>query len=130
MVHCCFAQRGIKVSEGNDDITVKQNGIEIPVNLKYTIGMGSALGLYFAAGPDFFFDFTGDKNIEDFDISKKKAHVGLNLGLGLKLLKHLQVGVNYQLPLGDSFTLKKASDAVNNDDAKLKTWQVSAAYIF
>ena len=29
-----FAQRGIKVSEGNDDITVKQNGIDIPVNLK------------------------------------------------------------------------------------------------
>ena len=28
-----FAQRGIKVSEGNDDITVKQNGIDIPVNL-------------------------------------------------------------------------------------------------
>ena len=36
-----FAQRGIKVSEGNDDITVKQNGIDIPVNLKYTIGLGS-----------------------------------------------------------------------------------------
>lgn len=32
-----FAQRGIKVSEGNDDITVKQNGIDIPVNLKYTM---------------------------------------------------------------------------------------------
>ena len=26
-----FAQRGIKVSEGNDDITVKQNGIDIPL---------------------------------------------------------------------------------------------------
>ena len=45
-----FAQRGIKVSEGNDDITVKQNGIDIPVNLKYTIGLGSLAsicGLYF-----------------------------------------------------------------------------------
>ena len=45
-----FAQRGIKVSEGNDDITVKQNGIDIPVNLKYTIGLGSLLGIYIAAG--------------------------------------------------------------------------------
>ena len=52
-----FAQRGIKVSEGNDDITVKQNGIDIPVNLKYTIGLGSLAGIYLAAGPDFYFDF-------------------------------------------------------------------------
>ena len=36
-----FAQRGIKVSEGNEDLTIKQNGIDIPVNLKYTIGLGS-----------------------------------------------------------------------------------------
>jgi hypothetical protein len=48
-----FAQRGIKVSEGNEDLTIKQNGIDIPVNLKYTIGLGSMAGIYLAAGPDF-----------------------------------------------------------------------------
>ena len=30
-----FAQRGIKVSDADADVTVKQNGIDIPVNLKY-----------------------------------------------------------------------------------------------
>lgn len=49
--------------------------------------------------------------------------VGLNLGVGVKLIKHLQVGVNYQFPMGDSFKL-------NNVDAKNKTWQISAAYLF
>ena len=67
-----FAQRGIKVSEGNDDITVKQNGIDIPVNLKYTIGLGSLLGIYIAAGPDFFFDFKK----KDY-VDRKKAQVHL-----------------------------------------------------
>jgi hypothetical protein len=43
-----FSQRG----KGD----VKQIGAEVPINLKYTIGLGSLLGVYFAAGPDFFFD--------------------------------------------------------------------------
>ena len=68
-----FAQRGIKVSEGNDDITVKQNGIDIPVNLKYTIGLGSLAGIYLAAGPDFYFDFEKKSGID-----KKKAEVGIS----------------------------------------------------
>ena len=92
-----FAQRGIKVSEGNDDITVKQNGIDIPVNLKYTIGLGSLAGIYLAAGPDFYFDFEKKSGID-----KKKAEVGINVGAGLKLLNHLQVGANYNIPLGNT----------------------------
>lgn len=109
-----FSQRG------EDDF--KQTGLEIPVNLKYTIGLGSMLGIYVAAGPDFFFDFK-DKDYVD----SKKAQVALNLGAGVKLIKHLQLGVTYQLPMGDSFTLKNVDDAIG---AKTKTWQVSVAYIF
>ena len=102
----------------------KQQGIEIPVNLKYTIGVGSILGIYFAAGPDFFFNF------KDIDVSgweAKKTQVAVNLGAGLKLLKKLQVGLTYQIPMGDSFEWKDASSVIG---AKNKTWQVSLAYIF
>ena len=106
---------------GTDDW--KQQGIEIPVNLKYTFGLGSTLGIYLAAGPDFFFNF---KDIDIDGVDKKSTQVGLNLGAGVKLLKHLQAGINYQIPLGDSFDLKALSDA----GAKTKTWQVSLAYIF
>lgn len=108
---------------GEDDW--KQQGIELPVNLKYTFGLGSMLGLYVAAGPDFFFNFK-DVKWDGMVIEKKNTQVGLNLGAGVKLLKHLQIGVNYQIPLGDSFDLKQLKDA----GAKTKTWQVSAAYIF
>lgn len=102
----------------------KEQGIEVPINLKYTIGLGSLLGIYIAAGPDFFFNFK-DIDVKDFD--SKKAQVGLNLGAGVKLIKHLQVGVNYQIPFGDSFTWENTGKAIG---AKNKTWQVSAAYIF
>ena len=120
-----FAQRGIKVSEGNEDYTVKQNGIDIPVNLKYTIGLGSLAGIYLAAGPDFYFDFAGNKTIEGVKTDKKKAEVGINVGAGVKLLNHLQVGANYNIPLGDTAKFE-GTDA----SYKTKTWQVSVAYIF
>ena len=120
-----FAQRGIKVSEGNDEITVKQNGIDIPVNLKYTIGLGSLAGIYLAAGPDFYFDFAGNKTVEGMRTDKKKAEVGINVGAGLKLLNHLQVGANYNIPLGNTADIEGT-----NASYKTKTWQVSVAYIF
>ena len=110
-----FSQRG------KDDF--KKQGIEIPLNLKYTIGLGSILGVYFAAGPDFFFNF---KDIDIEGMKAKKTQVALNLGAGLKLLKKLQVGVTYQIPMGDNFELKNLGEGIG----KTKTWQVSAAYIF
>lgn len=120
-----YSQKGDKL----DGIDTKQAGLDIPINLKYSIGLGSMLGVYIAAGPDFYFNFKGDEKFVDDELTleKKKAQVGINVGAGLKLLRHLQVGFNYNIPLGDSFTWKDAYEAVG---AKNKTWQVSAAYIF
>ncbi|MDO4950237.1 MAG: outer membrane beta-barrel protein, partial [Bacteroidales bacterium] len=114
----------------------KQQGLEIPVNLKHTIGLGNLAGLYLAAGPDFYFNF---KDVKDSaGLKKKDAQVGLSLGAGLKLLNHLQVGVNYLIPLSNSYdwsdTLYTFAPLGDGDSTggniKTKTWQVSAAYIF
>lgn len=110
---------------GSDDL--KEQGIEIPVNLKYTIGVGSILGIYLAAGPDFFFNF---KDIDIQGMEAKKTQVALNLGAGVKLLKKLQVGINYQIPMGDSFEWSDVGETLTDFGAKTKTFQVSLAYIF
>ena len=120
-----FFQKGIKA----DNDAVKQYGLDIPVNLKYNIGLGSLLGIYLAAGPDFYFDFKGNENGYD----KRRAMVGVNVGAGLKLIKHLQIGFNYNIPLGKSgdVTWKDGFDSVFKADSyKTKTWQISAAYLF
>ena len=120
-----FSQRGIKL----DGQSEKENGLEIPVNLKYTIGLGSLLGIYVAAGPDFYFNFAKDKSLgQNLNLNRKNAQVGINLGAGVKLLKHLQVGFNYNVPLGDSLTVEDATTALFS--SKTKVWQVSAAYLF
>ena len=118
-----YSQRG--------DGDVEQQGLEIPVNLKYTIGLGSMLGVYVAAGPDFFFNF---KDVEASEgLGKEKSQVSINIGAGLKLLKKLQIGVTYQIPTNDSHYRKYISlvpGAKNDTGARQKTWQVSLAYIF
>ena len=110
---------------------VKQEGLEIPVNLKWSFGLGSMLGAYLAAGPDFFFNFN-DTSHEYMKM--EEAQVSINLGAGLKLLKKLQVGLTYQIPIQDSHYLTNISlapDAKASDiGAAQKTWQVSLAYIF
>ena len=111
-----YAQRG------KDEL--KQQGIEVPLNLKYTIGLGSVAGIYIAAGPDFFFNF---KDVDVKEMDAKKTQVAVNVGAGLKLLKKLQVGITYQIPMGDSFEWKDAGSVIT---AKNKTWQASLAYIF
>ena len=117
-----FSQRGVKIG----DESIKENGLDIPINLKYTIGLGSMLGVYVAAGPDFYFNFSGDKTYEDVGrLYKKNAQVGINVGAGLKLVKHLQVGFNYNIPLNKTAEWKDADLSY-----KTKMWQISAAYIF
>ena len=110
-----YSQRG----EGE----YKQQGLDIPINLKYTIGLGSMFGIFIAAGPDFYFNF---KDIDIAELEAKKKLVSLNVGAGVKLIQHLQIGVNYNIPLGDSFKLKNVGDV----DSKYRTWQVSLAYMF
>lgn len=116
-----FSQRG-----GGE---IKQQGIEVPVNLKWSFGFGSMLGAYLAAGPDFFFNF---KDIENG--TTEKTQVAINLGAGLKLFRKLQVGLTYQIPMNDSYKLDTMPGvgSVKDEDlaVKFKTWQVSLAYIF
>lgn len=122
-----YSQRGIKVNGE----TEKENGIELPVNLKYNIGLGSLASVYVAAGPSFFFSLEGDEKIQGFKLERKKAQLGLNLGAGVNLIKHLQVGVNYHIPMSKSaeYTFGNVTDAVK-DSYKTKVWQISAAYFF
>ena len=137
-----YSQKGAKISF--DDLgstTFKQQGIEIPVNLKYSIGLGSSASIYFAAGPSFYFNMNSDDDLtfdsETGSLDYDKSEVSLNLGVGVKLLKHLQLGVNYNMGLTDSAKAKidssNSSDiwnVINGESYKSKMWQVSVAYLF
>lgn len=119
-----YSHKGAMKVEGE---TAKMNSIEIPVNLKYTIGLGSLLGVYIAVGPQFGYNI-GKKNFSDYDFKLKGSNLSANVGAGVKLLGHLQAGVNYNIALGK--TGESFSDHTKAFDFKTNTWQVSVAYLF
>ena len=135
-----YSQTGMSFTDDGADETLKSHSIEIPVNLKYSIGLGSLASVYAAAGPQFAFALSQDEWKNDLKNYKskpfKKSQLSLNLGVGVKLFSHLQAGVTYNIPLGDTaeFDGFDAADvpgaAFEAFSAKNKTWKVNVAYIF
>ena len=55
-VAALYNQSGAKAQSGNEEVSQTFKSIEVPVNLKWTLGLGSTLGAYIAAGPQFGFN--------------------------------------------------------------------------
>lgn len=125
-VAALYSQSGIDV---NNKSSEKLKSVEIPVNLKWTLGLGSTFGVFIAAGPQFGFSINdGWKQLME---ESNKSFVSVNVGAGLKLLRHLQVGVNYNIgasKLGDMIV--DSSEGKLRSGIRKNSWQVSLAYMF
>ena len=125
-VAALYSQSGIDV---NNKSSEKLKSVEIPVNLKWTLGLGSTFGVFIAAGPQFGFSINdGWKQLME---ESNKSFVSVNVGAGLKLLRHLQVGVNYNIgasKLGDMIV--DSSEGKLLSGIRKNSWQVSLAYMF
>ena len=95
--------------------------------------INSLAALYLAAGPQFGFN-VGDKHKSLFDDSMdwkmKTSNFSVNLGAGVLLLSHLQVGFNYNIVCGKTGELTYKSGFDNALRGRANTWQISAAYYF
>lgn len=112
----------------------KTKYINIPINLKYSIGTKLA-GVYLAAGPQFAFNVGGKNIFKDLDSESFELNnsvLSLNVGGGVKLLGKLQVGYNYNISLGNTGEMKSAEDLLGKveSDFKYSTHQISVAYLF
>jgi opacity protein-like surface antigen len=115
------------VPSGNETTKVKQKSLQIPVNLRYNIGLSSMAGIYLAAGPQFGFpvsDKVYETKVGEYRL--KDASLSINFGAGLSLMGHLEVGFTYNLAAGKSGEFKDWNDVDTHNNA----WQISAAYFF
>ena len=124
-----------KKSEVNNE-TITQKSIIVPVNARYSFGVGSAASIYLAAGPQFGFNVGDDEfkwttNGVENTFQLKKSAFSINLGAGVTLLKHLEIGFAYNIGLGKTadVTVEQASQEIKDETAP-KSWQISAAYYF
>ena len=81
---------------------------------------------YIAAGPQFGFNIGNKKGFMDYEL--KKNNTTFNVGAGVKLIRHIQIGVNYNFALSHTATIETTNEEVIK--IKNNTWQVSLAYLF
>ncbi len=132
-----YDQRQAKLVDAE---TVKQQAINIPINLRYSVGLGDLASVYFAAGPQFGFN-VGDKEFKwtkkaDYQntFQFKNSNFSINLGAGVSLIKHLEVGFSYNIACGktaDANVWETVGTAVQNKlKGRSNSWQIGLAYYF
>lgn len=135
-----YRSADVKYDTSNaEEKTIKQQSLNIPINLRYGVGLGSTASVFLLAGPQFGFN-VGTKNFKWNDTSNyalKKSNFSVNVGLGLSLLKHLELAANYNIACGktaDVTPLEAVHDVANTAVSKSKSrnnsWQISLAYYF
>lgn len=126
-----YVHRAVKLS---DDETLNRDYIEIPINLKWKIGIpaiGNIVTPYLFTGPSFAF-LCSKKDYKNF-IENKACDITWNFGFGVQLLKKIQVSASYGLGLNKSVETK-AFD-INGVETPIysgkdRFWTVTAAYLF
>lgn len=133
-----YDQKEAKVKANGDDYdltgkNVKQQSINIPVNVRYGFGLSSLANAFVFAGPQWGIN-VGDKNFKWTDkasYSLKKSNFSVNVGAGVTLLSHLQISANYNIACGKTAEVNlldgvgKAIDKSNNN-----SWQIALGYWF
>lgn len=135
-----YSQRELEIDNRTTTENETYRTLEIPVNLRYNIGLGKKAGVYIATGPQFGFAL---KNMSwsnvgtgtNFD--RNNMNTTWNIGAGLRLLNHLEVGVGYNFALGKAGKAiwEGVSDTSGNStdyelEYKTNTFQVQVAYMF
>lgn len=117
-----YSQTGMEIGTQ----TVKSDYLNVPVNLKWKIGI-PAVKVFAAAGPYIGFRLGGGKiwDVLSDQIESKSFSAGLNLGAGVELIEHLQISATYQLGLTDNYSIKQLKI-----DGKNRGWMISAAILF
>lgn len=121
-----YSQKGMTLADGE---TFKQNGLQVPLSLKYGLGIGNFANVFIAAGPEFGFNMgETSKIINDVVVNQdgaatgdikayvfEKSTLSINVGVGVTVLNHLQVAVNYNIPWGKTadFQTISAEDIEN-----------------
>ena len=138
-----YSQRKLNIDVAQYEGSTKTlSTIEIPINVRYNIGLGKVASVYVSTGPQFGFNVSGREwNVfsssynENTGMFKNNNMLTTwNVGAGVKVLGHLEVGVGYNFglgKLGETVLSNVAGGLVgSSDDYKANTFQVQVAYMF
>ena len=108
--------------------------VEVPVNFRYTLGLSSIAAVYASTGPQFGFNIGNRKwGITDITegriadaFKRENMNVSWNIGVGVKLAGHVELGIGYNILLSKYAKTYGAGTY----SFRANTFQVQAAYLF
>lgn len=120
-----YSQRNINGEADGMEKTTKLNTIEIPLNLRCQFGLKSLVAAYIATGPQFGFNVGTKSMWRASEYKIQNSILTWNIGAGVKVLKHLEVGVGYNIALS-----KFAKYTGTQQSMKTNTFQAHLGYFF
>ncbi len=84
---------------------------------------------FLTAGPNFGFMLSDMKDVKNMvETGDRKFDLGINLGGGLEIFNHVQIAVVHNWGLSQRFEVVESEH--NRAKAKMRSWSVTAAYLF
>lgn len=130
------AKLAVDVNGNSQDLptknTLKTQAINIPINVRYSIGLGSVANVLFFAGPQFGFN-VGDKTHDlgaNYEWKLKSSQFSVNVGAGFTVLKHLQLTANYNIACGKTGEITASNVLSTPKSGRTNAWQIALAYYF
>ena len=126
----------VSIPGGTSTEKLKAQSIQVPINLRYEIGLGESANVFIFAGPQFGFAI-GDKVSNLWNDAAEwrlnSSNFSANVGLGFTVLKHLQLSANYNIALGKTgeVDFNYAADTTWKTaigETKANSWQIALAY--
>jgi len=92
---------GFDLSYVEYSTTRRQQYVSLPINARYNLGLGETASIYIATGPQFDFGI-GEKSEDWFSTTfqQKNMTTTWNVGAGVRILKGLEIGLAYNIPIG------------------------------
>lgn len=115
---------------------LKTNYFVVPVNAKFDLVSLPGADVMVIAGPQF--NFKLNNNLEDLkdlnalrETEAKKASVGVNVGIGVRVLKMLQIAALYNATLSDDYKFTSLNQTTKDVfNAKTNSFVIQAAVLF
>lgn len=130
-VSAMYVHRTSDVSSEDIERNVNRDYIEIPLNLKWKIGLpivGKIVTPYIFTGPSVAF-LTSKTAINDA-LKNKKVDVAWNFGAGVQLINKIQIGASYGIGLTKTLEAIGADLDPADIEGKNRYWTITAAYLF
>lgn len=122
-----YSLNSANVKVGGHAASEELSYLEIPVNIRYSFGF-RWISIYGATGPQFNYCLSKDKTLSNVfpGTEIERSTWGWNLGAGVEIAKHFQVGFTYTFPISSLST----SSILGGFGAKQKTAKIRLAYFF